>query len=99
MPNDKFMRAVYGTYDQFPERRKKDNPLLETPRLRTAVYLAHGTRDPVVPFEQSKLFYDKLSRLGRVRALHFSRPKVGHTYKFWAGQLPDVFSFFGRYRR
>lgn len=99
MPNDNLMRALYGAYNQFPERRKKDNPLLEAPRLRSAVYLAHGTRDPVVPFEQSKLFFDKLARLGRVQTLRFSQPQSGHSYNYWGSELPAIFSFFAKQQR
>ncbi|MCX6246272.1 MAG: alpha/beta hydrolase [Bacteroidetes bacterium] len=96
MPADRLMTGYYGSYEQFKSRWEgTDNPALHSDRLKTALYLAHGKRDAVVPCQQSIGFSEKIRRenpaLGHQLALCDT---CGHNYTFWNSQNKAVFEFY-----
>jgi S-formylglutathione hydrolase FrmB len=95
-PKDRLMTAVYGSFNVFPERwQGKDNPQARVSEWKMPLYLAHGTVDNVVPESQSRLFYEALVKFHGKKILVEYRAVKGaeHNYKFWGGQLEDVFKF------
>ncbi|NER35097.1 MAG: prolyl oligopeptidase family serine peptidase [Oscillatoria sp. SIO1A7] len=100
MPSDNLMTALYGSFEQFPDRWKgRDNPQARAAEWIMPLYLAHGTADEVVPESQSRLFYEALIRDRGDLILVEYHPiaGAGHDYSFWGGQLPAVFEFFERH--
>ena len=96
MPSDLLMTGYYGPYDQFKNRWVGlDNPSFHTDNLRIPLYLAHGTRDAVVPCKQSIDFSGKIisEDPGRGHVLHLC-DTCGHNYTFWNSQTEDIFVFF-----
>ncbi len=96
MPTDRLMTGYYGPYDQFKNRWEgPDNPGLHTDKLKIPLYLAHGTRDAVVPCKQSIDFSRKIisEDPGRGHALYLC-DTCGHNYTFWNSKTGDVFAFF-----
>jgi S-formylglutathione hydrolase FrmB len=98
-PKDRLMTAVYGSFNVFPERwQGKDNPQARVSEWKMPVYLAHGTVDDIVPESQSRLFYEALVKYrGNQIPVQYKAVKgAGHDYKFWGGQLEEVFEFFNK---
>ncbi|WP_245602576.1 prolyl oligopeptidase family serine peptidase [Gloeothece verrucosa] len=96
MKSDRLMTAVYGAYQQFPERWKgKDNPQARAREWKMPLYLAHGTADKIVPESQSRLFYNAIKQYHQNRVVVVYHPVAGagHDYRFWDGQLEPVFQF------
>ncbi|MGK7877275.1 MAG: alpha/beta hydrolase-fold protein [Xenococcaceae cyanobacterium] len=98
MRQDRLMTSVYGSFANFPERWKGyDNPQARVNEWSMPLYLAHGTADNIVPESQSRLFHDALHRHGRhgdKASIKYNPVKgAGHDYKFWGGQLKEVFEF------
>lgn len=97
MPNDRLMTAVYGSFQKFPERWEKDNPVKMAKNWKTPLYLAHGTKDAVVPPSQTKLFYTVLRDQHLELDVQLKMPEAGHDYKFWDSQISSVLKFFDKY--
>lgn len=98
-PNDNLMTAVYGPFNQFPERwTDRDNPQGRAAEWIMPLYLAHGTGDRVVPPEQSRLFYQALiGHHGENLAVEYQAiAGAGHDANFLTQELPNVFDFFRR---
>jgi S-formylglutathione hydrolase FrmB len=95
-PDDRLMTAVYGAYTKFPERWKGlDNPTSRAAEWVMPLYLAHGTADDIVPEQQSRLFYEELTKNNSNLKIEYHAVKgAGHDYQFWGRQLPAVFGFF-----
>lgn len=95
-PKDRLMTAVYGSFTTFSKRWKgKDNPQARVAEWIMPLYLAHGTADQIVPESQSRLFYQALVRYhGDKIPVQYNAVKgAEHDYKFWGGQLENVFKF------
>lgn len=94
-PDDRLMTAVYGGYTKFPERWKgRDNPTSRAAEWVMPIYLAHGMADDIVPEQQSRLFYQELTKNNSNLRIEYNPVKgAGHDYQFWGGQLPAVFGF------
>lgn len=95
-PKDRLMTAVYGSFTAFPKRwQGKDNPQARVAEWIMPLYLAHGTVDKIVPESQSRLFYEALVKYhGDKIPVQYNAVKgAEHDYKFWGGQLEDVFKF------
>jgi pimeloyl-ACP methyl ester carboxylesterase len=97
MPLDNLMTAVYGSYRQFPERWLIDNPAQQAKNWNTPLYLAHGTKDVVVPPSQTKLFYTLLRDLHIALDIKLFMPEASHDFIFWSSQTPGVMEFFDKY--
>ena len=105
MRRDRILTSVYGRYEDHPERWEGEvNILALAERLRkTPVYLGHGTRDGVVPPQQTDLLARKLGDLrgrGRGYPCEVEREKsegAGHDWNYWGGLTPGVFAFFDRH--
>ncbi len=99
MPTDRLMTGYYGPYDQFKKRWEgPDNPSLHSDNLKIPLYLAHGTRDAVVPSKQSIDFSRKIisGNPGRGLLLNLC-DTCGHNWAFWNSQTENVFRFFVKY--
>ena len=95
-PTDRLMTAIYGSFSNFPERwQVKDNPQARVAEWSMPLYLAHGTADDIVPESQSRLFYQALVEYhGNTIPIKYNAIQgAGHDYKFWGGQLEEVFKF------
>lgn len=95
-PDDRLMTAVYGDFKNFPARwQGRDNPMARAAEWKMPLYLAHGIADDIVPEAQSRLFYQALIGYHGNKIIIEYHPikNAGHDYKFWGGQLPEVFKF------
>lgn len=107
MRRDRILTSVFGRYEEHRERWEKEvNILAMAERLRkTPLFLGHGTRDGVVPPQQTELLARRLDELrGRGRGYEclVEREKsegAGHDWRYWGGLTPEVFTFFDRYLR
>ena len=97
MPKDRLMTAVYGSFENFPERWKEDNPYHMADKWEMPLYLGHGKKDRVVPFSQTMEFYEKITRLhpGLDVVLN-APPAAGHDYKYWQSEIAPAFAFFNK---
>ena len=95
-PKDNLMIGYYGSYELFPERWKsEDNPIKNTSKILTPLFLAHGIADKIVPVIQTKLFYDELLKTNP----EFGHKMIlvenaGHNYTFWGSQYDSILFFF-----
>lgn len=95
MSNDKLMTATYGPYLQFKDRwEKEDNPYYMTGEWDIPLYLGHGTKDTVVPFDQTKAFYEKLKSQKPDITIKYSDPECGHDFKYWSSEVVPILNFF-----
>jgi len=95
MPNDKLMTATYGPYFQFKDRwEKEDNPYSMIDGWDIPLYLGHGTKDTVVPFDQTKAFYEKLKSQKPDITIKYSDPECGHDFKYWSSEVVPILNFF-----
>lgn len=95
MPQDKLMTAVYGPYNQFKERWETiDNPYFMIPQWDIPLYLGHGTRDTVVPFNQTKIFYEALKKSKPTLNIVFHSCACGHDFAYWDSEVVPVLEFF-----
>lgn len=101
MPGDRLMAGVYGPHADFAERwRTVDNPAARGRELRTPLFLAHGTRDTIVPPEQSRVFAEAVRAAGDATPpLELREPAAGHGYDFLETQTPAVFDWFEAHGR
>ncbi len=95
MSNDKLMTATYGPYLQFKDRwEKEDNPYYMTGEWDIPLYLGHGTKDTVVPFEQTKAFYDKLKSEKPNVNIKYNYCECGHDFQYWSSEIVPILNFF-----
>ena len=95
MIKDNLMKGVYGEYFKFKSRWEAiDNPMEQRNHLKTSFYFAHGTKDKVVPYAQTKMLYDSLIKLKPHLSFILKSPPMGHNFKFWNSQLDSIFIFF-----
>lgn len=95
MKRDRLMAAVYGPYDRFAERWTSiDNPSARILEWRMPIYLGHGKRDAVVPFDQTVAFYKALTAARPGLPLTLSAPEnAGHDFAYWQSELDKAFDF------
>lgn len=100
--SDRLMTAVYGDFRQHPRRWvETDNPVAAIQKSSGAawsmpLYIAHGAEDRIVPPSHSRWLFDAIRKAkppGFPVVLH-EKPKAGHDYGFWSGELEHVFRFF-----
>jgi len=99
-PNDNLMKGYYGPYEKFPARWEgSDNPYLQSKKLKTILYLAHGKNDAVVPCSESVEFSKKIIRENPAAGhyLHVC-DTCGHNYAFWNSQTTAVFNFYKKFK-
>ncbi|MCX8123190.1 MAG: alpha/beta hydrolase-fold protein [Spirochaetes bacterium] len=95
MPNDKLMAAVYGPYEKFKVRwQTADNPYYMIDQWEIPLYLGHGTKDGIVPFEQTKIFYETLKKSKPECTIIFNQPANGHDFIYWNSEVVPVLEFF-----
>jgi len=98
MPRDALMTGAYGRFSRFHTRwATVDNPTIAAiyGKWRMPIYIAHGKSDKTSPFIQSKMFYDTLKKYYPFLKVRFNPvPRAGHNFKFWNGELPNIFKFF-----
>lgn len=96
MPGDNLYRGFLGSFETHPTRWSvQENLHLLSKQIRTPLFLAHGEKDAMVPFSQTKDFYNVLSRENPLlnTTLHLD-PDRGHGYSFWNAEVQEVFEFF-----
>lgn len=99
LPEDKLMSALYGKIEYFPERwNGRDNPYYRAKEWKMPLYLAHGSKDPVIPEFQSSMFYDELrnKKKADVPIVYYAAKGYKHDFKFWDSQLGNIFRFFSK---
>ena len=96
MPKDRLMTSVYGSFEIFPERwLGKDNPQNRLNEWILPIYLGHGKADKIVPFEQTKNFYESLKKLKPNVKVILNEPiNFGHDYLYWESEVKPSFDFF-----
>jgi putative tributyrin esterase len=103
MPNDRLLTSVYGNFKDFRARwEKKDNIIKLAVNLHNIpVFIAHGEKDMVVPFEQSRILAIRLLQLRKnsgefILEYHLKKYKF-HDWSFWGIMTPQMMSFFNEY--
>lgn len=96
MPKDNLMTLTYGAYTEFQERWETvDNAHRKASEWKLPIYIGHGQADKIVPFSQSKSFYEVLKNTHKSLKIIFNDPKTaGHDYKYWDAEVDPVFDFF-----
>ena len=98
MQKNRLMTAIYGEYSRFKDRWEKiDNPenIIKSSDWDIPLYIGHGKKDNVVPFDQSASFYDSLTDECPFLEVKFNAPEdAGHNFKYWASEVGPVFDFF-----
>lgn len=95
MKHDKLMTAVYGPYAQFKDRwQTVDNPYYMIDQWEIPLYLGHGTKDTVVPFEQTKIFNEALKKSKPDVKIVFNPCECGHDFTYWNSEVVPVLEFF-----
>ncbi len=91
---DNLMKGFYGSCLRFPDRWKgEDNPAVNSAKIKAQVFLGHGTADAVVPFAQSKYFYECLKKAG-VDVTFDAKEKQGHRFEFWDAETDAILALF-----
>lgn len=99
MIQDKLMISVYGPNDKYKSRWQHiDNPYSKAAQWKIPLYLSHGRRDTVVPFSQSKRFYEALKSSPVHSNIVFKEVSAAHNFKFWDSQVEPAVEFFSKYR-
>ncbi len=100
IPNDRLLTSVYGNFKDFRARwENKDNIIKLAENLRDIpVFIAHGEKDMVVPFEQSRILAIRLLQLRKksgefILEYHLKKYKF-HDWSFWGLMTPQMMSFF-----
>ncbi|MDP4267365.1 MAG: prolyl oligopeptidase family serine peptidase [Bacteroidota bacterium] len=99
MPKDNLMKEYYGDFTKFPDRWKGvDNPLLNASKIKIPLYISHGKKDKVVPYNQSEIFYKDLVKYNsNLKHSLFIDDKAEHNYNFWDSRTEDILMFFSRF--
>ena len=102
MPNDNLMRLTYGTYSLNKRLwAETDNPQTDAGKLKTPIYLGHGLKDKVVPFEQTQDFARVLQKKNSDSAavlLNLDK-EAGHNFSYWRSELPAIWQFFEKHTK
>lgn len=94
MPNDNLMTYFYGSYEDFPERWKgQDNLLSQANNWSLPIYIGHGQKDNVVPFEQSDTLYKTLVKIGKVEIISNFPKHQKHDYTYWESESENIIKF------
>lgn len=101
MAGDNLMRGVYGGYETFPDRWEgMDNPAKQAGKFRTPLYLGHGKKDDVVPWEQTEHFYQQLLALNPGLEVRLNlAEEMGHDYTYWNGEVGNMLDFFSDFQK
>jgi len=95
LQHDNLITGYYGPYHKFKDRWKKiDNPLSRIKEFNLPIYLGHGTSDKVVPPEQTKIFYDALTKSHPQLKVKLHMPDAGHDYNYWSSEVDNILGFF-----
>jgi len=100
MTTDNLMIGFYGSYQAFPDRWKGDeNPLMSASKYNTPLYIGHGLKDHVVPYVQSKLFYQELKKQKpNLDVVFHTDSTADHNYKYWDSETQNVLNFFDKHK-
>lgn len=94
-PKDRLMTAVYGPYEDYQERWERiDNPIYAIDGWRIPLYIAHGTKDRIVPVAESRVLHETLRATHPNLKVEFETPAMGHDYAFWDEYTRRAFLFF-----
>ncbi|MEI0604987.1 alpha/beta hydrolase [Brachyspira alvinipulli] len=90
-----------NVYD-FPDEAKRISPYYEISKATNLppIFLAHGTADTVVPFNQSKILADKLKEENRVYEFYVIKDADHGDWQFWTKDMFDlVENFINKYKK
>ena len=90
-----------NVYD-FPDEAKRISPYYEISKAADLppIFLAHGTADTVVPFNQSKILADKLKEENRVYEFYVIKDADHGDWQFWTKDMFDlVENFINKYKK
>jgi esterase/lipase len=100
MPKDQIMISYYGNYENNEKRwQEVDNVLYRIKDWKLPIYLGHGAKDPVVPVQQSDIFYKALIQNIDSSIVVYNRPEMSHDYQYWKTESQAVLKFFSRHRK
>jgi len=96
--HDRLITAVYGPYGAHKERWKNsDNSLTRAGEWKHPAYLAHGSKDTIVPSFHTQIFYDAIKARGSDQEIVLEMPAAGHDYFFWGPYGIRALDFFARH--
>ncbi|MFN5218665.1 MAG: alpha/beta hydrolase family protein [Sphingomonadales bacterium] len=102
MPNDNLMRLTYGPYSLHKRIwTETDNPQTDAGKLKTPIYLGHGLKDKVVPFEQTQDFARVLQKkkTNTATVVVNLNKMAGHDFNYWRSELPAIWQFFEKHTK
>jgi putative tributyrin esterase len=98
IPHDRLLTAVYGPCKHFMKRwYGVDNPEVKiiTGPWEMPLYIGHGKKDRIVPFEQSKSLHEAIVKHHPKTPVRFSAPEKGeHDFNYWKSEVQPVIMFF-----
>jgi S-formylglutathione hydrolase FrmB len=88
--------GYYGSYQKFPERWSgMDNIYNRVEEMKTSLFIAHGRKDKMCPYSQSKNYYLRLKEKNPGLHVEFvTGESDGHDYLFWEKQTNAILEFF-----
>ena len=94
--NDNLITGFYGSYAKFPLRWKnEDNPAHDIAKLKIPIYFGHGLMDNIVPFVQTKSFYElKMMNSPESKSVFITSKKGGHNFKYWNSEVDNILNWF-----
>ncbi len=99
MATDRLMIGYYGSYLSFKSRWEgEDNPTKQAHLWQTPIYLGHGKMDNIVPFTQTKMFYDAVKKHNPTLKMKLNLPaKAMHDYAYWDSEVDNMLAFFANF--
>lgn len=97
---DNLIKGFYGDYEKFPERWEgEDNPVKRVKDMNVPIYLGHGKADMWVPFEQTKVFFDAISKAHPTLPIELHLVDfIGHSFSYWDSEILSILNFFEKHR-
>jgi len=81
-PKDPLLTGWYGPYG--PRWTHTDNPLQLSERIEVPLFIAHGQKDRIVPYEHSRRLYQHLlSKRPTLPIIYREDPNAQHDFTFW----------------
>jgi dipeptidyl aminopeptidase/acylaminoacyl peptidase len=92
-PRDALLTGWYGPYG--PRWESTDNPLRLSERIQVPLFLAHGQKDRIVPYQHSRRLYEHLkAKRPDLLLVYREVPDAGHDFSFWERAGEWALTFF-----
>ena len=94
-----YLDTLVGEFPINQQKYREQSPLYVVDKIRSPLLILHGSDDPIVPVEQSKMIAEKLQLLGQAVELHIYDGQ-GHGWRapeVMADELTKIDEFLQRH--